>query len=181
MAEGDQDNFQGEPIPSKNPLLTIVMILNCILLGVIAYMQFENHKKLSSMPSISELVAEANKEATKADDMKSETGEAVEMAGKLFPIEGGFTANLAQGDGPRRFVRMNLVLRMSVDSDDNEVKQRKAQIRDSIITILNSKRPEDLLKVQGKEFLKEEIKAAINSFLVKGSIVDVYYVSFQIN
>ncbi|MDD0854118.1 flagellar basal body-associated FliL family protein [Halobacteriovorax sp. GB3] len=181
MADGDaNEEFQGEPAPAgKNPLLTIVMILNVIVLGVIAYFQFENHKKISSMPSIQDIVKEANKDT---DSDKSEmTGEAKEIGGKLFPIEGGFTANLAQGDGPKRFIRTNLVLRISDESDENEVKQRKAQIRDSIITILNSKRPEDLLKVQGKEFLKEEIKAAINSFLVKGKVVDVYYVSFQIN
>ena len=37
------------------------------------------------------------------------------------------------------------------------------------------------LKREGKEYLKEEIKSAINSFLIEGNVVEVYYVAFQIN
>jgi len=37
------------------------------------------------------------------------------------------------------------------------------------------------MKREGKSFLKEEIKAAINAFLVDGKIEDVYYIGFQIN
>ncbi len=91
------------------------------------------------------------------------------------------TVNLAQGDGPRRFLRFNAVLKFSKDSSEEEFKARGAQIKDSIITLLNSKRPQDLLTVEGKNYLKEEIKSSINSFLVDGSVVDVYYVGFQIN
>ena len=92
-----------------------------------------------------------------------------------------FTANLAQGDGPRRFVNLNLVLKFSQDSKEEEFKARKPQIRDTIISILNSKRPEDLLKVEGKKYLKEEIKSSINAFLLDGHIMDVFYMGFQIN
>ena len=108
-------------------------------------------------------------------------GEAApETQGILFPLD-GFTANLAQGDGPRRFVRLEAVLKFSQDSNEEEFKAKKPQIRDRIISLLNSKKPEDLLKVEGKTYLKEEIKSAINSFLVDGKVLDVFYVGFQIN
>ena len=45
----------------------------------------------------------------------------------------------------------------------------------------STKRADDLLKKEGKSFLKEEIKASINSFLVDGRVEDIYYISFQIN
>ena len=51
----------------------------------------------------------------------------------------------------------------------------------TVIGILNSKRPEDLLKRDGKLYLKEQIKSAINSYLIDGKVVDVFYVGFQIN
>jgi flagellar FliL protein len=114
------------------------------------------------------------------DMEKENTGEAKQEDGILFPLD-SFTANLAQGDGPRRYVRLNAVLKFSKDSNEEEFKVRKPQIRDTIISILNSKRPEDLLKVEGKNYLKEEIKAAINTFLVDGQVIDLYYVGFQIH
>lgn len=165
----------------KNPLVTILVVLNTVVLGAVGYFQFMTHQKLAETPSIRDVVkAEMKKITGDEGDEKGGTGEAIVDDGKLFPLD-GFTANLAQGDGPRRFVRLNTVLKFSKDSNEEEFKRRKAQIRDSIITTLNGKRPEDLLSVQGKNYLKEEIKAAINGFLVDGHVIDVFYVSFQIN
>ena len=47
--------------------------------------------------------------------------------------------------------------------------------------MLNAKKPEELLKREGKEYLKEEIKAAINNFMIDGHLEDIFYVGFQIN
>lgn len=174
MAEGDAQ--QG----SKNPLLTVVMILNVAVMGFVAYMQFQVHDKLSKQPSIQDVIQAEKEKAEEALDKKSETGEAHDQAGKLFPLD-GFTANLAQGDGPRRFIRLNAVLKLNTDANEEEYKARKPQIRDAVISILNAKRPQDLLKAEGKDYLKEEIKSAINTFLVNGKVIDVYYVGFQIN
>ena len=161
-----------------NPLMTILLLINTIAIGAIAYSQFTEHKKETSEPSIKDVVKAEMKEAKRLEEEDIEsTGEAKEEDGKLFPLE-GFTANLAQGDGARRFVRLNTVLKFSKDSKEDEFKARMPQIRDSIISLLNSKRPEDLLKIEGKAYLKEEIKAAINTFLVEGRVIDLYYVSF---
>ena len=179
MADGDAN--LGKPANSgsgTNPLLTIVMILQLVLMGGIAYFQYMAHQKLAATESVMDVVkSDMNSSAI---DESSETGEAREQDGVLFPLD-NFTANLAQGDGPRRFVRLNAVLKFNRDSSEEEFKARKPQIRDTIISILNSKRAEDLLKVEGKSYLKEEVKAAINSFLVDGKVIDVFYVSFQIN
>ena len=92
-----------------------------------------------------------------------------------------FTANLAQGDGPRRYLRLKVVLRFSKTSSEEEFRSRKAQIRDTVITIINAKRPTDVLKLEGKNNLKEELKAAINTYLIDGSVIDIYYTQFQVN
>jgi flagellar FliL protein len=163
---------------AKNPLLTILVLLNTIMMGAIAYFQFTAHEKISKQPNIQDIVQAEMKKGIESE--ASGTGEAKVEEGILFPLE-GFTANLAQGDGPRRFIRLSTVLKFSKDSSEDEFKRRKAQIRDTVITTLNSKRPEDLLSVQGKSYLKEEIKAAINSFLVDGHVIDMFYVNFQVN
>lgn len=175
MADGNAEN--GSSQGSKNPLLTVALLLNIALMGVIAFFQYQSHVKLSSQPSVEDIV---KAQMGNAESEEISTGEAAEETGRLFPLD-SFTANLSQGDGPQRFIRLNAVLKLSADSSEEEYKARKPQIRDSIISILNSKRPADLLKVQGKEYLKEEIKSSINSYLVSGKVLDVYYVGFQIN
>ncbi|MCY4643365.1 MAG: flagellar basal body-associated FliL family protein [Bacteriovoracales bacterium] len=121
-------------------------------------------------------------EENKSESIEDQQGKKQNDDGEgiLLPLD-SFTANLAQGDGPRRFIRFNAVLKFTRDSLEEEFRARKPQIRDSIISILNSKRPNDLLKKEGKDYLKEEIKSSINSFLVDGKVLAVYYVGFQIN
>ncbi len=183
MAEEEKADFKEENQGSsgKNPLLTILILLNLVVLGGVGYFQWINFEKLSKQPSIHDVVKAEMKKMLQGEEEDSDnTGQAIEEDGILFPLD-GFTANLAQGDGPRRYLRLRAVLKFGKNSSEEEFKARKPQIRDTIISIINAKRPEDLLKLEGKNFLKEEIKAAINSFLIDGNIVDVYYVSFQIN
>lgn len=167
----------------KNPLLLVLVLVNTLVTGGIAFMQWTSHSKRTSEPDIKDIIKTEMKSQTDAleKEAKSEaTGKVKEEDGLLFPLE-SFTANLAQTDGPRRYVRLNTVLKFKKTSSEEEFKARQPQIRDAIISILNSKRPNDLLSSEGKEFLKEEIKSAINNFLVDSTVTDVYYVGFQIN
>lgn len=185
MADGEELEIRPpankQAASGKNPLLTILVLVNTLVIGAVGFFQFQLHTKITAQDSVQDIVkAEMKKLVGEDGEPIEDTGEAREQDGILFPLE-GFTANLAQGDGPRRFVRLSTVLKFSKDSKEDEFKARKPQIRDSIISTLNSKRPEDLLKLEGKNYLKEEIKAAINSFLVDGRVIDVFYVGFQIN
>ncbi len=179
--EKPQDFKRENPTSTSNPLIVILLVSNAILMGAVAFLQYSAHQKTNAQQSVSDIVkaemANADKEKSKSG---GPTGEAVEEDGKPFPLD-SFTSNLAQGDGPRRFLRINLVLKFSMDSNEEEYRARKPQIRDTIISILNSKRPEDVLKMEGKNYLKEEIKAGINAFLVDGKCIDVYYVGFQVS
>ena len=153
----------------------VLLILNTAVILGVAYFQFTMYREQKrQVPGIQEIVA------SEAQGEKGTAGDPKELEGRLFALD-RFTANLAQGDGPRRFVRLNMVLKFSKDSKEEEFKARKPQIRDTIINILNSKRPEDLLKIEGKNYLKEEIKSTINSFLLDGHVMDVFYIGFQIN
>lgn len=180
MAEEDnqqEETFKPKNVAPKSPLVLIFLIINFVFMGVIAYMQFVGHQKVANTPTVQEIVkSEMNKVLGEEDDSM---GEGVKDNGINYPLD-GFTANLAQGDGPRRYLRMNAVLKFSTESEEEEFKARKAQIRDAVISIINAKRPEDLMKLEGKKFLKEEIKSSINTFLVAGQVIDVYYTSFQI-
>ncbi|MGB0454040.1 MAG: flagellar basal body-associated FliL family protein [Bacteriovoracaceae bacterium] len=174
-----EEGAEEKEASGKNPLLTLVLILNTVVVGAAAFMQYQAHKSQAEQPTIVE-IAKAVNELEDEETKALESGEAQEKDGILFPLD-PFTANLAQGDGPRRYLRLSAVLKFSKESSEEEFKARKPQIRDTIISILNAKRPNDLLQREGKSFLKEEIKSAINTFLVDGKILDVYYVGFQVN
>lgn len=175
VAKGQVDEPSG-----KNPFVTVLLLLNAVLMGAVGYFQYSAHQRESKKASIRDVV-KAEMVSLKEEENTVEGAEIPkEKDGELMQLD-PFTANLAQGDGPKRYIRLNAVLKFSKDSNQEEFKSRTAQIRDTIISILNSKRPEDLLKVEGKAYLKEEIKAGLNSFFVDGKVTDVYYTSFQIN
>ncbi|MCT4642817.1 MAG: flagellar basal body-associated FliL family protein [Bacteriovoracaceae bacterium] len=165
--------------PQKSPLIIVLLLVNILCLGFVAFQQYKFMELEAKRPDLTQILAEgeaANNpevvdEARPTETLKKEN---------LVDLE-SFTVNLAQGDGPRRYVRLNTVLKMSDDSDLTEIQSRKPQIRDTIISILNAKRPEDLLKRDGKLYLKEQIKSSINSYLIEGKVEDLFYVGFQIN
>ena len=147
---------------SKSPLLTILVILNTIVIagiGTLQYLMFQKHRPEMSIEDLLRLEVQ---DAADIDNIRENT-DSLEEDGILFPLE-SFTANLAQGEGPRRYVRMVVVLKLSSNSSEEEFQSRKPQIRDTIIGILNAKRPEDILATEGKNHLKEEMKYSINSF-----------------
>lgn len=162
-----------------SPLVLAILVLNSVGLMALGFFQYNYMKKEAAKPSVVELVKQEMTQHEKhpGDDelVKKKKNE-----GEMFPLD-PFTVNLAQGDGPRRYLRLNTVLQFTTDSKKEELESRKPQIRDTIINILNAKRPEDLLKKEGKVYLKEEIKAAINSYLINGKLDDVFYTGFQIN
>lgn len=181
MAEDNKPGSVSSP-SSKNPLLTLLMVVNIVAMGTVAYFQWRFMDMEAKRPDLTQLLKEKDSPAAAADGEAAGEQKSAEVVKKenLLPLD-SFTVNLAQGEGPRRYVRLDAVLKMSDDAKAPEFEARKPQIRDTIISILNTKRADDLLKKEGKSFLKEEIKASINSFLVDGRVEDIYYISFQIN
>ncbi len=191
MAEEKKDDASagGDGKSSKNPLLVVLVLVNTIAVLGIGFFQFQNHKKLNSMPNVVDVLNQqvandathaAEGDGKNAAPAAGHGGEAKEEEGVLYQLD-PFTANLSKGEGPARFVRLTLVLKFNKDSKKEEVEAKKPQMNDAIISILNSKKAEDLLKSEGKSFLKEEIRNSINTFMVDGQVLDIFYVAFQIN
>jgi flagellar FliL protein len=183
--EGTEEVGQAEAAPKpkatsqKNPLVAVLLILNIAAMCTVAFLQYKFMDMEAKRPDLTKLLKESG---TNMNAEVAGEGAITESVSKETLVDlATFTVNLAQGDGPRRYVRLNAVLKLSEDSEVSEIEARKPQIRDTIISILNAKRPEDILKRDGKLYLKQEIKSAINSFLIDGKITDIFYVGFQIN
>lgn len=171
----DAENSKSAVGSNKNYLVTILLLINAVVLGTVGYLQYMSSKKQQGTQTINQLVQKdmmGEAEGTATDPNLNEEGTLLQL--------NPFTANLAQGDGPRRYVRTTLVLKFDKNAKEVEFNSRKPQIRDIILGLLNTKRPEQLLKTEGKSFLKEEIKSHINTILVDGKVLDIFYISFQI-
>ena len=187
MAEEKEKETEAEVKPSKksdpNKIIMGLLVLNLVFMGGVAAVVMMAQKKQDAAQSISKLVEGAaasgeHGEVASATDGE-ETGGFSSAPGRnvRFYNVGEFTANLS-GPGAAHFVRVNVNFELDKKLDEEEMKKRTPQIRDKIITLLNSKRPKDLQHRDGRVFLKEEIRTSINGVLQTGEISGVYFSSF---
>ncbi|MDY6821320.1 MAG: flagellar basal body-associated FliL family protein [Deferribacterota bacterium] len=110
---------------------------------------------------------------------KNESVENREVAiGQLFSFE-EFVVNLADPSGSR-YLRMGIDVEVDNKNVIVELKERKPQLRDIIISIASSKTFEDIQSVRGKIALKSEIKRRVNLVLNTGKIKNVYFTQFVV-
>jgi|ERR1700722_18802788 flagellar FliL protein len=145
--------------------------LRWILLGVFATLA------ISIASAVLTLVFLANKADTG-------TQKVIEPRPELGALEhmGDFLVNLSDVE-ETHYLKTTIDLEQNYGSSvefGNEIGNRKAQLRDIIISTLSSKSSEDLRTPEGKEALKEELKERINSVLAKGQIARIYFTDFAI-
>ncbi|MDA8233837.1 MAG: flagellar basal body-associated FliL family protein [Clostridia bacterium] len=95
---------------------------------------------------------------------------------------GEFLANLSS-DGDPRFIKVKIVLGLSADEEKlkKEVSEEKtSKIKDTILSILRSKTADELSQADAAENLKVQISDAVNEYLTKGRVAEVYFTSFLI-
>ncbi|MEK7355758.1 MAG: flagellar basal body-associated FliL family protein, partial [Bdellovibrionota bacterium] len=94
--------------------------------------------------------------------------EAQEYIGQTVPLE-TFLVNLS-GNRGNKLLKVNMELEVDGSKVAGEIDKRKPQIRDIIIILLSSKTYPQLNSPEGREFLREEIRDTVNSFLTTGKI-----------
>jgi flagellar FliL protein len=155
-------------------ILVLLLALNTLAMagtgGVVAYYFLVEKEK----EKLSDLVNQQSRDlASKDQDVYS-----LEPR-RVFELN-TFTANLAN---PRvdKYIRIRVELGLSDSVSEQEIERKKSQIRDEIITSLNTKRDKELLTAQGKDALKKEIRGKLNNIVETGEIKDVLFTDFLIN
>ena len=155
---------------SKSGLLISLVLINMfVVLGVGYFLWKNSQKPTSTLEQVIEGVPKDNK----VDQEK------LEQVGKVIPLE-TFIVNLAGSKG-RKVLKVNMELEIKGQDVIQEIDNRKAQIRDFIIIILSSKTYDEVSTKEGKDFLRNEIKDQVNSFLSKGKIMNVYFTELIYN
>lgn len=119
------------------------------------------------------------------------TGIASGVAALLAPVDkeadnppdvvevGDFVMNIISEYEPR-YARLSLALALDQPATREEVNKRMAQIRDTVILLINNKTFEELQDQQGKLQVKAELKNAINTLLTSGQVNEVYLTDFVV-
>jgi flagellar FliL protein len=117
-------------------------------------------------------VTDAKKEA-KVIEQKPEPG-------KIYDL-GTFIVNLADEEASR-YVRAQVQLEYSqVNQElDKEIKQRDAQFKDLVNTLLNDRKAVELSTSEGKEQFRRELQLKINESLKFGVVTNVFLTQFAI-
>ena len=101
--------------------------------------------------------------------------------GKMITLE-QFTVNLSTpGSVTPKFVRVNISVEVPTDDASAEVTAKMPQVRNVIIDLFNSKRPSDLSTAEGRDYLKEEIRNAINGFMTTGKVKGVFFTNIALS
>jgi flagellar FliL protein len=169
----------------KGKLLPIigVAVVALLLGGGGSWFFFAPKSEEAAKPEGAEAAAEAGhgEKAAEKDGEEGGTegdGEHAPLSERLITLD-PFVVNLDE-DGAKRFLRTKIELETGTPADKAELQTRSAQMRDSIIVLLSSKRLEDLGGFEGKVILKNEIQRRLNDMLGEGEIHSVLITEFVI-
>ncbi len=176
-------------------ILSVVNLLATIGMLTVLFLSFKKEKERTAVEDIAiQTEHEDKKEGGHGEGGHGEGGEGGEHGGagggkaqvsksneRMVALD-QFTVNLSTpGSNSPKFVRVNISLEVPNDDTEGEVSQKNPQIRNAIIDLFNSKKPSDLSTVDGREYLKEEIKSSLNSFLISGKVKGVFFTSFSLS
>lgn len=169
-------------------ILTGVNLLLTLGVGAVLFMSFSKDQHKASVNDISLKDDHGNAKAEGGhgeengkEGAHGERAPASAQYGKIIPLE-EFTVNLSSvGTVSPKYARVNISIEVPSTDVETEVTHKVPQVRNTIIDLFNSKRPADLATAEGRANLKEEIRAALNTFLVSGKVKGVFFTSFAVS
>jgi flagellar protein FliL len=177
------DSGHGAKPAGKPIVLYALVILNMLIVaGVGVMLKMSRQKDVENAKSIDKVAQGMVEDAKGGGEAGKEGAAAAEeedFVGKMIPME-TFLVNPA-GNRGNKLLKVNMEFEVEGDKIAEEIDKRKPQIRDIVIILLSSKTYAQLSSPEGKEFLRDEIRDTVNSFLVKGKIKHVHFTEFIVN
>ncbi len=177
---------------SKLVLIIIIAVLAVVLVGVGGYLAVSMLGKKAAKGGAEHAAPAAEGEHGGGEAKGAEHGggeaKGAEHGGGEAGGEGKmgvfvsldpFIVNLASEAG-KRYLKITMQLELARPDMANEVTNRMPQIKDAVITVLSSKTADDLLTIEGKFRLKEQVLTRINNTLTGGVVKNIFFVEFVI-
>lgn len=172
MAEDKKEKKEKKDGNGKFMLLLILQGITLIALVGLGAFVFINSKKA---PAPVNMPASVSIPKTEPKKEIKEVKKGEEVTYGLDP----FIVNLMD-EGGRRYLRVKMDLVLSSKESEEEIKKKKPEIRDIIITTLSGKRFNDIATLEGKMRLRDELKENINKILMTGKVLNIYFTEFVI-
>jgi flagellar FliL protein len=171
------------PQSSESKLLLILSVVNLLAvlaLGAVVFLAFKKEQTKPQVEDIQPTEARARTSGKEGEKHAEANPKKTADYGKMAALE-GFIVNLSNpGSSSPKFVRVSISLQLSNAESDSEVTQKMPQVRNTIIDLVNSKRASDLATVEGREQLREEIRNALNGFMISGKVKEVFFTNFAV-
>ena len=101
-----------------------------------------------------------------------------QQVGPMVNIE-SFIVNILD-DQESRYLKAAITLEVANEGVSIELKQRMAQVKDSILLLIGNKTFSELNDLQGKMQLRAELLNKVNSILLKGKVKRIYFTDFVV-
>lgn len=112
------------------------------------------------------------------EQKKIEEEQAQLTVGPVFSLE-PFVVNLSDPAG-NRYLRTRMTLELGKEELLEKMDKLVFPVRDKILTILTSKKYQEIHTRQGKKQLRTEITTTVDELLGKGSVKNVYFSDFVV-
>ncbi len=109
---------------------------------------------------------------------KAEKSEKEVKVGVMYSME-PFIVNLLDKGG-KRYLKVKMELEVPGERVTEELVRRKAQLRDTVLLLLTSKKFEDVNRLDGKFQLRNELIFRINQVLQTGKVQALYFTEFVV-
>jgi flagellar FliL protein len=172
--EKDEEGKEEAPKKSKKMLFIIVGVVVLVLIGAGAFFMMSGGKKAAEGEG-EEGAEEAEAPAEGHGEGGKEGGHGGgALSGSIVPLD-TFIVNL-QVKGS--FLKTTIQLEFGEPGQPHTLESDMPKVRDAVIRIMSGKTAQEILSVEGKEKLREEVKDGVNNAMGSEDVVNVYFTEF---
>jgi flagellar FliL protein len=176
LMQGEDLDAQVEALQGKVKMLLLLLLVALVLaIGAGAYAFMSVQGLTAQVGDVKEVVA---KRAAGAEKALPEMAAGSRHVGTIHPL-GNFVVNLLD-PGNVRYVNCRIEVEVEDAATVKEITARDALFKDAVISLLGNQTYEDLLGIEGKAQLREELIVRFNRMLPAGQIARVYITEFVV-
>ena len=168
----DEEGKEEAPKKSKKMLFIIGGVLLLVVIGAGAFFMLSGGKKAADGEG--EDGEEPAEAAEGHGEAGKEGGHGGALTGSIVPLD-TFIVNL-QVKGS--FLKTLIQLEFGEPGQPHTLESDMPKVRDAIIRIMSGKTAQEILSVEGKEKLREEVKDGVNNAMGSEDVVNVYFTEF---
>jgi flagellar basal body-associated protein FliL len=178
-----EDLMQGEDLDTQVASLQgkIKLLLGLLLVSFVMVLGvggFAVTKIGSLEQELGDVKAVVAKRAAGVEKALPEMEASARHVGTIHPL-GNFVVNLLD-PGNVRYVNCRIEVEVEDSATVKEITARDALFKDAVISLLGNQTYEDLLGIEGKAQLREELIVRFNRMLPRGQIARVYITEFVV-